>query len=155
MYSLEPYRTYKLSGVEWLGDVPDHWDVRRLRYMSEMRVSGVDKQSENHEFAVRLCNYVDVYKNDRISPKMAFMTATATADEIRRFRLQSGDVLITKDSESWTDIGVPALVEGADDDVLSGYHLALLRPNLERLDGRYLFRALQCLRCRVSISCSG
>ena len=145
MYSLEPYRTYKLSGVEWLGDVPDHWDVRRLRYMSEMRVSGVDKQSENHEFAVRLCNYVDVYKNDRISPKMAFMTATATADEIRRFRLQSGDVLITKDSESWTDIGVPALVEGADDDVLSGYHLALLRPNLERLDGRYLFRALQCL----------
>ena len=143
MYSLEPYRTYKLSGVEWLGDVPDHWDVRRLRYVSEMRVSSVDKHAEDDEIPVRLCNYVDVYKNDRISPKTAFMTATATADEIRRFRLQSGDVLITKDSETWTDIGVPALVQGVEDDILSGYHLAVLRPNRLRMDSQYLFWALR------------
>ena len=38
------------------------------------------------------------------------MRATATAGEIKRFSLRSGDVLITKDSEVWNDIGVPALV---------------------------------------------
>ena len=26
---IHPYPAYKPSGVEWLGDVPEHWDVRR------------------------------------------------------------------------------------------------------------------------------
>ena len=117
--------------------------MRRLRNISEMRVSNVDKHVKDDEQPVRLCNYVDVYKNDRVRSGMAFMGATATTDEIERFRLRSGDVLITKDSEAWNDIGVPALVEDTEDDIVSGYHLALLRPFPERVDGGYLFRALQ------------
>ena len=27
---LKPYPAMKDSGVPWLGDVPDHWEVRRL-----------------------------------------------------------------------------------------------------------------------------
>ena len=57
------------------------------------------------------------------------MAGTAGVREIQRFRLAVGDVLVTKDSEDWTDIGVPALVEYAADDVVCGYHLAMLRPN--------------------------
>ncbi len=140
---LKPYPAMKDSGVQWLGKVPAHWEVVRLRNTSEMRVSNVDKHAKDDEQPVRLCNYVDVYKNDRIRSGMAFMRATATADEIERFRLQSGDVLITKDSEAWNDIGVPALVADTQDDTVSGYHLALLRPFPERVDGGYLFRALQ------------
>ena len=140
---LKPYPAMKDSGVEWLGAVPEHWEVRRLRNTSEMRVSNVDKHAKDDEQPVRLCNYVDVYKNERIRSGMAFMRATATTDEIERFRLQPGDVLITKDSEAWNDIGVPALVEDTQDDIVSGYHLALLRPFPERVDGGYLFRALQ------------
>ena len=141
--ALKPYPAYKESGVQWLGDVPEHWEVVRLRNTSDMRVSNVDKYAKDDEQPVRLCNYVDVYKNDRIRSGMAFMRATATTDEIERFRLQSGDVLITKDSEAWNDIGVPALVEDTQADIVSGYHLALLRPFPERVDGGYLFRALQ------------
>jgi len=74
---------------------------------------------------------------------MPFMGATASVDEVERFRLQTGDVLITKDSEAWNDIGVPALVEEAADDLVCGYHLALLRPFNDRLRGDYLFRAMQ------------
>ena len=140
---LKPYPTYKDSGVPWLGEMPAHWEMRRLRNTSEMRVSNIDKHTKDEEQPIRLCNYVDVYKNDRIRSGMAFMRATATTDEIERFRLRSGDVLITKDSEAWNDIGVPALVEDTQDDIVSGYHLALLRPFLERVDGGYLFRALQ------------
>ena len=98
---LKSYPELKDSGVSWLGKVPAHWEVRRLRNVAELRVSNVDKHTREGETLVRLCNYVDVYKNDRIRSSMPFMVATATADELERFRLRSGDVLITKDSEAW------------------------------------------------------
>ena len=28
----QPYPAYKDSGVEWLGKVPEHWKMRRLKY---------------------------------------------------------------------------------------------------------------------------
>ena len=140
---LKPYPGYKDSGVEWLGEVPAHWKVRRLRTIAEMRVSNVDKHSRTGEQPVRLCNYVDVYKADRIRTGMPLTAATAASEEIERFRLRPGDVLITKDSEAWDDIGVPALVEGATDDTVCGYHLALLRPLSDCVSGGFLFRAVQ------------
>ena len=108
-----------------------------------MRVSNVDKLSQEGEISVRLCNYSDVYKNDRIRNDMPFMQATATAAEVSQFRLEPGDVLLTKDSETWNDIGVPAVVDSSADDLVSGYHLALLRPRGDRVTGPFLLRALQ------------
>lgn len=142
-HTVRPYSAYRDSGIEGLGEVPAHWEVRRLRTVAEMRVSNVDKHVRDGERPVTLCNYVDVYKNDRITHQMPFMNATATPDEIERFRLRRGDVLITKDSESWNDIGVPTLVESADADTVCGYHLALLRPFPGCIDSGYLFRTLQ------------
>ena len=107
-----------------------------------MRVSNVDKRSKVDERPVRLCNYVDVYKNERVHAGVRFMRATASEQEIDRFRLALGDVLITKDSEDWQDIGVPALVEYVADDLLCGYHVAILRPYTAMV-GDYLLRALQ------------
>ena len=140
---LPPYPAYRPAGVEWLGEVPAHWEVRRLRNVAEVRASNVDKHTVAGEWPVRLCNYVDVYHNDRITADLPFMRATAKAGEIARFRLEPGDVLITKDSETWRDIGVPALVEYAADDLVCGYHLAILRPQPDVVIGSYLFRALQ------------
>jgi type I restriction enzyme S subunit len=88
-------------------------------------------------------HYVDVYKNDRIRDRMTFMHATASVDEIERFRLQIGGCSYHQDSEAWNDIGVPALVEESANDLVCGYHLALLRPFRDRLYGDYLLRALQ------------
>jgi type I restriction enzyme, S subunit len=139
----EPYPAMKDSGVAWLGDVPKHWDVRRVRNAVDMRVSTVDKHIKEGELPIRLCNYVDVYKNDLITERLSFMRATATAAEIERFGLQPNDVLITKDSEAWNDIGVAAMVEYTARDLVCGYHLALLRPRKDQLTGAYLLRALQ------------
>ena len=154
---LKPYPARKDSGLEWLGEVPEHWEIRRLKNVAEMRISNVDKHTKEGEYPVRLCNYVDVYKNDHISPSMLFMRATATADEIARFRLTPGDVLITKDSEAWDDIGVPALVVESADDLVSGYHLALLRPLGTCLNGGYLLRALQSrsIGCQFHVQANG
>lgn len=109
----------------------------------DMRVSNVDKHVKEDEKPIRLCNYIDVYKNEYINEKIAFMQATATTEEIEHFRLEKDDVLITKDSESWDDIGVPALVTEPASDLISGYHLALLRPREHEIKGGYLLRALQ------------
>jgi type I restriction enzyme S subunit len=141
--NLPRYPAYRNSGVPWLGQVPIEWEVRRQRNAADILVSNVDKISAEGEFPVRLCNYVDVYKNERITASLSFMRATATKGEIARFHLQPRDVLITKDSESWTDIGVPALVEFTAPDLVCGYHLAILRPEERVLDGRFLLRALQ------------
>ena len=143
MTALQPYPAYRDSGVGWLGKVPEHWDMRRVGTVADLRVSNVDKHVKEGEQPVRLCNYVDVYHNERISPDVPFMVGTARRREIQRFRLAVGDVLVTKDSEDWTDIGVPALVEYAADDLVCGYHLAMLRPNRAFLDGGYLFQALR------------
>jgi type I restriction enzyme S subunit len=139
---LKPYPEYKESGLPWLGQMPGHWDTRRLRHVCEMRVSNVDKHTRNGETPVRLCNYVDVYKNERIRKSMPFMAASASEDERIRFGLRKCDVVITKDSEEWSDIGVPSLVEFEAPDLVCGYHLAILRARSTLL-GSYLHRALQ------------
>ena len=135
---LKPYPAYKDSGVPWLGEVPEHWEVRRQRHVVEMLVSNIDKHTVEGEVPVRLCNYVDVYKNDRITEHLSFMPATASPDEVERFRLRVGDVIITKDSEIWNDIGVPALVEYTASDFVCGYHLAILRPRDGVISGGYI-----------------
>ena len=48
------YPAYKDSNVSWLGHVPAHWEVRRLRTVADMRVSNVDKHTRESEFPVRL-----------------------------------------------------------------------------------------------------
>jgi type I restriction enzyme S subunit len=138
---LDPKVNFKPSGVEWIGDIPEHWEARRLRTLAAVRASGVDKNTNEDEVPVMLCNYVDVYKNDRITAAIDFMKATATPEEIRAFELKAGDVIITKDSESWDDIAIPTFVPEALPGVVCAYHLALIRPFSGEIEGEFLFRA--------------
>ena len=114
---------------------------RRLKQIASVRVSNVDKKSVDGERPVQLCNYTDVYYNDRIIRDMPFMEATAPDDQVARFSLCAGDILITKDSETADDIAVPAYVTEDMPGVLCGYHLAIIHPR-PQADGRYLFWAL-------------
>ena len=130
------------SNTPWRDYLPVHWGIRRLRTVVEMRVSNVDKHTNDDEIPVRLCNYVDVYYNDQIDGNLPYMKATVSPAEADRFRLKQNDVIITKDSEEWNDIAVPALVAHAPNDLVCGYHLAILRPS-SAINGAYLARALQ------------
>jgi len=137
------YPKYKDSAIEWLGEIPEGWEVKRLKYISLVRPSNVDKKTEGGETEIRLCNYIDVYNNESIDDSIDFMIASATFDEIKKFRILRGDVLITKDSEEWDDIAVPSFVKGSLETVICGYHLALVRPKSGMIDGKYLFRTFQ------------
>ncbi len=145
------YEAYKDSGVEWIGEIPECWDEKRLKFTSKMIVSNVDKIVRDFETPVKLCNYVDVYKNSYITNKISFMEVSATEEEIIRYKIEINDVLITKDSEDWLDIGVPALVKHEESKLLCGYHLAILRAQ-KQIIGRYLFWALLAQYNRIQLS---
>ena len=153
---LDPYPEYRDSGVGWLGEIPAHWEVRRLKTLASVRLSNVDKKSEEGQVRVRLCNYVDVYYHDYITASIEFMNATATPCQVRRFGLHAGDVLVTKDSEVWDDIANPAVVKEELGDVVCGYHLALIRP-LSSLSGGFLARqfAAPGLRDQFHLAANG
>ncbi|WP_161988093.1 restriction endonuclease subunit S [Variovorax guangxiensis] len=114
------------------------WFDTTLGQVAEIRVSNVDKKQLPGERSVRLCNYMDVYAATAVETSEGLMRATASDAEVLKFGLKAGDVVITKDSESPDDIAVPAYVPSdLGDDVVCGYHLAILRP-VEAVDGLFL-----------------
>uniref|UniRef100_UPI003D9051E9 restriction endonuclease subunit S n=1 Tax=Gordonia sp. B7-2 TaxID=3420932 RepID=UPI003D9051E9 len=127
---------------KWLGNLPPGWSGARLFQVANTWTSNVDKHTVEGQQPVRLCNYVDVYKNDSIVEALDFMTATATPEQVKKFRIRLGDTLITKDSETADDIGVPAYVEYEDDDLICGYHLAIFRPDPRKIVPRFMYWAL-------------
>ncbi len=118
-------------------ELPSGWKLEKLKFFAKIRNSNVDKTISEDEEPVRLCNYTDVYYNDRITPDLHFMDGSATEAEIERFQLKRNQVIITKDSEGWDDIGIPALVTEDMPEILCGYHLAVLEPGAN-LDGAFL-----------------
>jgi type I restriction enzyme S subunit len=122
------------------------WPTRKLRELADIRVSNVDKKTIASEKFVKLCNYMDVYSNQYVTGRLPFMEASATAAELARFGLNKGDVIITKDSETPDDIGIAAVVAEQIDDLVCGYHLALIRPDAEQVDSIYLAKQLSTER---------
>jgi len=118
------------------------WPFRAIKRIANISFSSVDKHVYEHERSVRVCNYVDAYKNDRISLATPLREGSVTEAEYDSFTLRAGDVIVTKDSEDWKDICVPCLVIDDIPNAVCGYHLAILRPNTEQVSGEYLYFAL-------------
>ena len=114
--------------------------TKPLGEIADILISNVDKKSKDNEKKVKLCNFVDVYYNWAItaSNEKDFMIATASDAAIDKFTLHKGDVAITKDSETRNDIGVAAYISEELDNVLLGYHCALITPDESILTGEYL-----------------
>ncbi len=113
--------------------------------VASVSISNVDKKTSANESEVLLCNYVDVYRNwaitEGISSKL--MKATANNHEIEKFSLHKGDVCITKDSETKDDIGMSTFIADDIQGLVLGYHCALISPQKDVLDGKYLNAFLQ------------
>jgi type I restriction enzyme S subunit len=149
------YDKYKDSGVQWIGAIPEYWEVMKLKHVAKINLSNVDKKAVGGQDKVKLCNYVDVYYNSNITSDIEFMEATATKEQIVKFLLQKGDVIITKDSESPDDIAVPAYVLENMDNVVCGYHLAHIKP--QKIIGSFLYYSFLTARLKdqFSISANG
>ena len=120
----------------------DAWKQATLGELASVTLSGVDKHIVPGETMIHLCNYLDVYRNRRLTKEMSFAEGSAKAGEITRLSLQKGDVIITKDSETPDDIGIPSLVLDDLSQVVCGYHLALIRPRAS-INSTFLLHYLQ------------
>ena len=112
----------------------------KLADIAKIEISGVDKKTIEGETPVRLCNFVDVYYNWAITKEKAkaFMVASAKQTEIDKCSIGKDMVAITKDSETRDDIGIATYIADDFEDVLLGYHCALITPNPAIVDGKYL-----------------
>ena len=112
----------------------------KLGDVADVKLSNVDKKTKSGEREVKLCNYTDVYKNWSIKKYMtdSFMAATCNENEFEKFILKKGQVAITKDSETPDDIGISAYIAEDFENVVLGYHLALITPFTDKLDGQFL-----------------
>lgn len=112
----------------------------KLSEIATVEISGVDKKRKENETPVKLCNFTDVYHNWAITKDLedSFMDATASEKEIKTFSLKKGQVAFTKDSETRDDIGIPTYIADNFENVLLGYHTALITPDKTKLNGKYL-----------------
>ncbi len=112
----------------------------KLSDVAKVEISSVDKKAKDGETPVRLCNFTDVYHNWAITSNIAntFMEASANSKEIAKFTIKKGQVAFTKDSETRDDIGIPTYIADDFEDVILGYHCALITPDETKLCGKYL-----------------
>jgi type I restriction enzyme S subunit len=61
MNSVTPYPDYKESGIDWLGKLPSHWSIRRIKSVIANTINGAwgedPKDDENDLVCVRVADY--------------------------------------------------------------------------------------------------
>ncbi|MBS3992190.1 MAG: restriction endonuclease subunit S [Bacteroidetes bacterium] len=126
-------KTVKLkdSGIDWIGQIPEHWEVIRLKEIGNIETSSVNKKIEEDEDLVSLVNYIDVYNNPNkeIWNRDDYMQVSANIKQIQSKVLQQGDVLFTPSSETIEDIGVSSVVMENLKNTLYSYHVLRLKFN--------------------------
>ena len=83
---MKTYEQYKHRGVQWIGEIPVGWATVRLKYLSDVRFSSVDKHIFKEERQVTVCNYTDVYQNERIDDSERLRRGSCSEEEFRKFR---------------------------------------------------------------------
>lgn len=115
----------KDSGIEWIGKIPEHWQVNRLKSLGCIETSSVNKKIEENEGLVKLVNYTDIYNNPKkeIWNDDSYMVVSANIKQLKSKKLQQGNVLFTPSSETIEDIGVSAVVMEDLENTLYSYHI--------------------------------
>ena len=105
------------------------WKTKKLKDLGWLRSAGVNKLSITNQKEVRLLNYMDVYRHQKISNDIDFQIVTAKDAEIKNANLKVGDILFTPSSEKPTDIGHAGIVIEDLPNTVYSYHLVRFRPD--------------------------
>jgi type I restriction enzyme S subunit len=130
------YPKYKPSGVEWLGAVPEHWEVRRLKTLTNFVTSGsrgwAQHYSEEGALFIRIGNLsrtsigLDLRDIQFVSPPRGA--------EVERTRVGKNDVLISITAY----IGSVAVVGDDLGEAYVNQHIALTRPRTDIVDSKWV-----------------
>ena len=86
------YAQYKASGVEWLGDVPEHWEVKRLKSIASCNDLSLDENTDpDHEIAYVDISSVSLIEGVKNIEYMSFENAPSRA----RRCVKNGDVIVS------------------------------------------------------------
>ena len=132
----------KPSGMDWLGDIPEHWDVKRLRYVGICQ-NGISKGGECFGSGYPFVSYGDAYRQASLPTFVEGLVESTDLDR-KDYSVQKGDVFFTRTSETIEEIGFSSTcLQTIDDAVFAGF-LIRFRPFPGRLiEGfsKYYFRA--------------
>ncbi len=133
--SRQTYPAYRCSGMDWVGDIPEHWDVRRMKYAASINDEALS-ESTNPEFEF---TYVDIGSVDAVKGIVAtevyrFEDAPSRARRIVR----EGDTIV---STVRTYLRAIAAIRSPDDNLIVSTGFAVVRPRT--IDPGYLSYALR------------
>lgn len=140
---LDPKVKLVPSGIDWIGDIPEHWGMQRLKTLGWTQ-NGISQSGDyfNELFPYPFVSYSDVYKNYSIPYPNG--RANSTEKDRKTYSLIEGDVLFTRTSETIEEIGFSSTcMETIKNVVYSGF-LIRFRPTTNRLYkgfSKYYFRS--------------
>ena len=124
---LDPNVEMKDSGVEWIGSIPKHWEIKRLRYLGRCQ-NGINIGGDFFGEGFPFISYGDVYKNRELPNKPSGLVRSSESDR-NTYTVQKGDVLFTRTSETIDEIGFSSVcMNDIPDAVFAGF-LIRFRPN--------------------------
>lgn len=139
---LDPDVPMKDSGIEWIGMIPKHWDVRRLRYLGSC-VNGISKSGEFFGNGFPFVSYGDVYKNMELPQKVEGLVQT-TDDEREWYSVIEGDVFFTRTSETIEEVALTSICMQTIENATFAGFLIRFRPNSSLLTkefSKFYFRS--------------
>ena len=124
--TLRRYKQYKDSGVEWLGSVPAHWEVTRLKFIAHVQ-TGVAKGKDNSGQRTIMVPYLRVANvQDGFLDLDEVATIEIPADDLPRYRLRAGDVLMNEGGD-FDKLGRGHVWDGSIDPCIHQNHLIRVR----------------------------
>ena len=139
--ALRPYPRKKESGVEWLGEVPEHWSVIRLRQIGMLSKGSGGSKDDEVSKGMPCIRYGDLYTthNYFIRESRSFITKDKAAEYTA---IKFGDVLFAGSGETIDEIGKSA-VNLMQNEAYCGGDVVLFRPS-QQVEPCYLGYAMDC-----------
>lgn len=126
---LNPNAPMKPSGVEWLGDVPAHWEVRRVKTVSNFTTSGPRGWSERvGDDGALFVQSGDLNQSLGVDFANTKRVSVAEGAEAARTLLKDGDVVVCI---TGAKAGNVAVCDAVPEAAYINQHLCLIRPNAD------------------------
>jgi hypothetical protein len=137
----KPYRPYKDSGVEWMGEIPAHWEVKRIKYVATKIGSGKTPSGGAEVYlneGIMLVRSQNVHFGGLRLDDVAYIDE-ATDREMATTRVLENDVLLNITGAS---LGRCCLARLASRRANVNQHVCIIRPRLTQFDPSALTSAL-------------
>lgn len=93
----------KDSGINYIGNIPSHWDVKKLRFLGKLQ-NGITKSGDDFGRGFPFVSYGNVYNNYAL-PEYVEGLVDSSPSERMIYSVKKGDVFFTRTSETIEEIG--------------------------------------------------